>query len=265
MNPLRAHLKRLPLLANAYHQLRELHDWRWAWLTDHRAHASRERIRQYKNRHAGKRCFILGNGPSLNQTDLTQLKGEYSFGSNRIYLLFPKMGFETSYLASINKHVIAQSGAELLECDAPKFLSWRSRQDVTFARDVAFLPTTYGIDFSFDPTERIYEGATITYIQMQLAFYMGFSTVYLIGVDHYFKNSGEAHKLVTSSGDDPNHFDPNYFGKGYSWQLPDLETSELAYRMARHTFEQHGRAIYDATVGGHLTVFDKVEYASLFE
>lgn len=264
MNVLNTQLKRLPIVRDSYHHLRELRDWRWAWLTDRRAHISRERIRQYQNRHAGQRCFILGNGPSLNHTDLSHLRNEYTFGSNRVYLLFPRIGFETTYLASINKHVIAQSGAELLDCDAPKFLSWHSREDVAFAEDVAFLPATYGIDFSFDPTERIYEGATITYIQMQLAFYMGFRTVYLIGVDHYFQTQGEAHKLVTSQEDDPNHFDPNYFGKGYSWQLPDLETSELAYRLARHTFEKHGRTIYDATIGGHLTLFPKVEYASLF-
>ncbi len=54
---------------------------------------------------------------------------------------------------------------------------------------------------------------------------------------------------------DPNHFDPNDFGPRVKWQLPDLETSEIAYRLAHDEFEAHGRTIVDATVDGKLNVF----------
>jgi hypothetical protein len=64
---------------------------------------------------------------------------------------------------------------------------------------------------------------------------------------------------VTSSGADPNHFDPNYFGKGFRWQLPDLQTSELAYRLAREAFESDRRRIIDCTVDGKLDVFPKAD------
>jgi hypothetical protein len=57
---------------------------------------------------------------------------------------------------------------------------------------------------------------------------------------------------------------PNYFGKGVRWQLPDLDTSEVGYIMAREAFREAGREIVDATVGGKLTVFPKVDYNSLF-
>ena len=67
-----------------------------------------------------------------------------------------------------------------------------------------------------------------------------------------------------SDGPDPNHFSGDYFGKGFRWNLPDLETSEMAYRMAREYFEKAGRKIVDATIGGKLTVFPKVGYDSLF-
>jgi hypothetical protein len=69
---------------------------------------------------------------------------------------------------------------------------------------------------------------------------------------------------VVSQGDDPDHFDSRYFGKGFRWQLPDLETSELAYQMARRAYAQAGRQVLDATVGGRLAVFPKVEYETLF-
>ena len=94
---------------------------------------------------------------------------------------------------------------------------------------------------------------------------MGFHEVILIGVDHSFSTTGKPHKVVESSGDDPNHFAPNYFGKGIRWQLPDLETSEFAYRLALKNFESAGRVIRDATIGGKLQVFRKINYEALWE
>ena len=119
--------------------------------------------------------------------------------------------------------------------------------------------------FSRDITRGIWEGATVTYVAMQVAYYFGCSKVILIGVDHSFSTTGNPHTVVTSDGDDINHFDPNYFGKGFRWQLPDLETSEIAYRLARAEFEAAGREVVDATIGGKLDVFRKADYLSLFE
>jgi hypothetical protein len=101
-------------------------------------------------------------------------------------------------------------------------------------------------------------------VALQLAYYFGFSEVILIGVDHSFATKGKPNATITSQGDDPNHFNPNYFGKGFRGQLPDLETSEIAYSMARLAFEADGRKVIDATMEGKLTVFPKVDYNSLF-
>ena len=80
----------------------------------------------------------------------------------------------------------------------------------------------------------------------------------LVGVDHRFAVSGPAHQVVESAGPDASHFDPNYFGKGFKWQLPDLQTSEIAYELARQNFEADNRRIVDATVDGALAVFPKL-------
>jgi hypothetical protein len=93
---------------------------------------------------------------------------------------------------------------------------------------------------------------------------MGFEQAILVGVDHNFVTEGEANQAVISQGDDPNHFTPNYFGKGFKWQLPDLEGSERAYTLARDAYSNAGRYVYDATIGGKLTIFPKVDYSSLF-
>jgi hypothetical protein len=94
---------------------------------------------------------------------------------------------------------------------------------------------------------------------------MGFSEAILIGVDHNFVTRGPANQAVVSQGDDPNHFSPNYFGAGFKWQLPDLAGSERAYALAKKSYEDAGRHVMDATVGGKLTVFPKVDYNLLFQ
>ncbi len=243
---------RLPQVPDAY-----LHPWR---------RKSRSRMREYQDIHRGKRCFIIGNGPSLKQTDLSRLKGEFTLGMNRIYLLFPELGFPTTYFVSINDLVIEQCAAEIAALPVPKFISWHSnRHFQRFPEDMVFLYTTYtGRQFAYDMTRRIWEGATVTNVALQLAFYMGFEQVILIGVDHNFASKGEANKTVTSDGADPNHFSANYFGKGFRWQLPDLDTSEIGYSLARTAFQQAGREVLDATVGGKLTIFPKIDYNSLF-
>jgi hypothetical protein len=228
--------------------------------------ASRKQIHNYRDNHRGQRCFIIGNGPSLRKTDLSLLEQEITFGLNRIYLIFPELGFQTTYLLSVNDLVIEQCAHEFKVLNIPKFFTWRSRRYLHNDPQVIFMDTDYTQpeNFTLDMTGRIYEGCTVTYVAMQLAFYMGFETVYLIGVDHSFKTEGPPNKPVVSEGDDPNHFHPEYFGKGFVWQLPDYECSERAYQMAKDSFESYGRRILDATVGGKLRIFQKVDYLSLF-
>ena len=86
----------------------------------------------------------------------------------------------------------------------------------------------------------------------------------MIDVDHSFATKGKPNTTVESQGDDPNHFSAAYFGKGFRWQLPDLETSEIGYRMARRAYENAGRRVLDATIGGKLDIFEKADYLSLF-
>lgn len=232
------------------------HPWRLASLA---------RLAALKDIHRGQRAFIIGNGPSLRDTDLTRLRDEYTFGMNRFYLLFDELGFTTSYYLAINSLVIEQCAEELRRLRMPVFISWRSRRLIQPTENMIFLHTTYtGPKFAADARARLWEGATVTYVALQLAFHMGFEQVILIGVDHSFATQGRPNTTVVSQGDDPNHFDPRYFGKGFRWQLPDLETSERAYRMAHQAYQRAGREVLDATIGGKLTIFPKVNFAELF-
>ncbi len=227
--------------------------------------ASVTRLAGLKDIHRGQRCFIIGNGPSLKNTGLYRLKNEYTFGMNRIYLMFPELGFTTNYYLCVNTMVIEQCAEDIQQLGIPRFLSWRSRRFIKPDPNIVFLHTTYsGPGFSQDARGRIWEGATVTNVALNLAYHMGFETVILIGVDHNYTTQGKPNTTVVSQGDDPNHFNSGYFGKGFRWQLPDLETSEQGYLMARKAYEEAGRQVLDATVGGKLQIFPKVDYDSLF-
>jgi len=224
-----------------------------------------EKLSRYREKYAGKRCFIIGNGPSLKKTDMSKLKDEYTFGMNRIFLMFPELGFKTSFLVSVNDLVIEQSIQDFQNVEIPMFVSWRARKWLPPQDNLHYLYTTYtGKKFAQDARTRLWEGATVTYTCLQLAFFMGFSQAILIGVDHSFTTKGEPNRTIVSQGDDPNHFHPKYFGKGFKWQLPDLDTSEVGYMMAREAYKKAGRQVLDATIGGKLTIFPKIEYESLF-
>ncbi|CAD5961935.1 putative glycosyltransferase RF_0543 [Planktothrix tepida] len=227
---------------------------------------SNQRLLALKDKHKGQRCVIIGNGPSLNQMDLSFLKNEICFGLNKIYLGFEKWGFIPTYYVSVNRLVIEQNAEEILNIPCPKFLSNRGIPYLLPQDDIFFIKTNPPPDIAFspDPTQGLNEGSTVTYIAMQLAYYMGFETVILIGVDHHFVTQGQPHKEVISPGDDPNHFHPDYFGKGTKWHLPDLPTSEHHYKIAYDYFKINNRQIIDATLDGQCQVFPKQDYRELF-
>ena len=233
-----------------------LHPWR---------RESARKLRSLQDVHQGKRCVIIGNGPSLNKTDIQKIRNEYTFGLNRIYLAWEDWGFSTSFFLSVNDLVIEQCASEIMSLEMPVFVSWRAHQWVKPQKNVHYLYSTYtGPKFAKDVSKRLWEGATVTYTALQLAYHMGFSTVVLIGVDHSFASKGKPNQTVESQGDDPNHFSPQYFGKGFRWQLPDLETSTIAYQMANQAFTEDGRQVLDATIGGKLDVFPKIDYDRYF-
>jgi hypothetical protein len=230
---------------------------------------SAARLRRLHDRYKGERCFILGNGPSLSRMDLSPLAGEFTFGLNRIYLLFPELGFTPSFYVAVNKLVIEQCAAEILaQVPGPKFISYDARRWIEpsgpAAPDILYLLSREGPRFFSDPARGVWQGGTVTYVAMQIAYFLGFRQVILLGVDHAFETGGAPHTTVVSQGSDPDHFDPGYFGPGFRWQLPDLALSEQAYHLAKAAFERDGRQILDATLDGKLQVFRKVEYAGLF-
>ena len=219
------------------------------------------KLEEFRNKHKGEDCFIIGNGPSLNEMDLSLLNDYHTFGLNKIHLIFDRKPFDLSYHVAVNPYVIEQIKKEIVNLNCDSFLSYTPAliNRIT-SKNIYYLGDTKSNEFFYkDITKGMRQGNTVTYVAMQLAYFMGFKNIYLIGVDHNFSQQGKPNEKQKMSGNDPNHFDPNYF-KGQVWQLADLEGSEIHYLLAKYFFEKDNRNIFDATYMGKLDVFQKISF-----
>lgn len=216
---------------------------------------------KYKNIHRGQDCFIIGNGPSIAKMDLSPLNDYHAFGLNKIHLLFERCPLKLSYHVAVNPLVIEQIDPQLRDHSykCPSFISYHNSKGVQYGSNVHKLLTNGRWSFYRNIADQICEGYTVTYVAMQIAYYMGFKRVFLIGVDHSFKQTGQANEKQLYKGDDQNHFHPDYF-KGMQWHTADIEGNEASYALAKHQFHADGREIFDSTVDGKLTIFEKIPF-----
>ena len=173
-------------------------------------------------------------------------------------MIFEKYKIDLDYLVAVNTLVIEQSIERFNEMNWPVFLS--DHLTLKFKSDnIRTLKTNGNFNFTTQFENQISEGYTVTYVALQLAYIMGFKNVYLIGADHYFKQEGNPNSEQQLDGDDTNHFHPDYF-KGQKWHLADIEGNEISYRIARKKFEEDNRKIFNSTVGGHLEIFERIDF-----
>jgi hypothetical protein len=217
-------------------------------------------IPEFRNRYFGQDCFLLANGPSLNAVDLKRVNNFHLIGLNKVHLLLERAKLDLTFHVAINNLVIEQSWQDFRLLNCPSFLSCRPAKKcvLDYPKRHLFLTERMPIPrFSRVYDEPIWEGWTVTSAALQLAYFMGFKNVFLVGLDHNFNALGAPNEEQAMQGADPNHFDPRYFA-GSRWHLPDLEGSEMGYRIARFTFERSGRSIFDATEQGHCRIFPRI-------
>lgn len=242
--------------------------------------ADSERLAEFRDIHKGDRCVIIGNGPSLNQLDLRRLADAHTFAVNGIFYASERMGFAPTYYVVEDSSVMAENTDAIKEYAAGhKFFPSIYRRYVGDVPGVSYFLMNRGFyepsspsycvpKFSTDIAQRVYSGQSVTIINLQLAYYMGFSEVVLIGMDFSYtipdgaKVEGD---IITSTDDDPNHFHPEYFGKGKTWKDPKLDRVLANYQLAKRIYEADGRRIVNATPGGKLELFDRVPYDELFD
>lgn len=224
-------------------------------------------VEYFKNIHKGQRCFIVATGASLSAKDLETLylHNEKCISMNRIYNIFGNTSWRPDYYMIEDMLMIEDLSREIADMDIPvKFIAsepasyWEQDGLKNSIKYQLFNLDHQGDDlplFSSKAERCIYEGSTVTYACIQMAVYMGFREIYLLGVD--FNYSSNLY-------DEKNHFAGYQRDGMVRLNAVQPERMKAAYQSAREYADANGIYIYNATRGGKLEVFERVGFDAIF-
>lgn len=223
---------------------------------------------KYKNSFCGKRCFLLGTGPSLLVSDLEKLQknNEICFGANKIFKIFDQTTWRPDIYCATDRRILSFYQKEISELSLPDmFVAYYSEPKLQNLMDqlksnpnvnLITMKNSFDenvIEFSNNPSKYIIEGRTVMYAMIQLAAYMGFGEIYLLGVDFNYNDATGYDKQGTD------HFCKDYVAKGEEVLISSREYCLKAFLKAEEYSRNHGFRIYNATRGGKLEVFERVD------
>lgn len=231
------------------------------YFLDKRFHYS-TKLRALKDSKYGKRCFVIGNGPSLTEQDLDLLKNEDCFAANRIFNIFDKTTWRPSYYVVDDWHGIRTDEANKLDLPMIFFGDYFYRKHrinnpnvIVFYGHRTLDLNLESFGFSDDIAKEVFIGATVTFVALQMAMYMGYKEIYLLGMDHSFayetdnKGNVKKNEFISKS-----HF---FEDKGATRIIGNIEGMNNAYTTAKKYSDTHSIRIYNATRGGALEVFPR--------
>ncbi|MFV2047207.1 6-hydroxymethylpterin diphosphokinase MptE-like protein [Metabacillus sp. YM-086] len=228
-------------------------------------------IKKYKDIHLNKRCFIIGNGPSLTSGDLDKLSNEITFAFNRVYYIFNRTTWRPTYYCSEDNKTIFRSKEEINSIKVehkffPVNFPWDYKIHFTNANYYLFKFGNKNIEpqFSRDIVKGIYWGNTVAYTAIQIAVYMGVKEIYLLGVDHNFSKmlNDKGEIIIDKTAKD--YFTEEYNTDKDDLYIPNVEVSTRAFKVAKKYADKNNIKIYNATRGGKLEVFERVDFDKLF-
>lgn len=226
-------------------------------------------IRPFRDRHKGRCCVVVGNGPSLKAEDLTRLHqlGIPTFACNRIHLIFPQTPWRPDYYFMSDEKLLAQYNDDVPDVPAERRFFPKTARDRI--RNGNFY-NTFLFDweregkFSLDAAKGVYPAASVTTEMIQFAYYMGFSEIYLIGVDFSYAVTQKVDNRSYTYQGENNYFIPGYLKPGEVADMPNVNVNLLGFHAARQAIEGQGRKIFNATRGGKLEVFERKNLDELF-
>lgn len=235
--------------------------------------SDKKNLEQLRNSCANKRAFIICNGPSLKAEDLDKIyqNHEISFACNEISAIFKKTKWRPDFHIQANELIADEHVFRKMQEAEGK---WKFFRNDTFwqTRKIIGNNIFLNIDgnrqylenpkFSEDAREVLYAIGTSTYLMIQLAVFMGIREMYIIGCDNqYNKTRTKDGQIIINNT--PDHFSEDYDKPGRdvaesTWEM------DVAYEYARKYADEHGIKIYNATRGGKLEAFERVDFDSLF-
>lgn len=214
------------------------------------------KLLQYRDIHHGERCFIIATGPSLTMEDIESLKDEKTISMNSICKLYKETDWRPTYYA-IQDNFVFNNMQDILRRhkEVPVFISdniWRrfkrEKEWIEFPTNVMYHASlthkTYFARFSDDAYDIVYDGYSIAYSCIELAVYMGFKEIYLLGADCTYL--GEKEHFVDSGVED----------RSRKYATPKLI---VGYEKVKEYADSHGIKVFNATRGGVLEVFPRVD------
>lgn len=221
-------------------------------------------IAQLKNIHINEKCVIVATGPSLKIADLDILakKSILTFGVNKIGYAYEKTKWRPTYFVGEDKALLESEYFNSIkpeeQCEYA-FLAdtsecfWRKEHRANILKYHLCDEWAFGRypKFSEDLSKKSYVGGTIVYTCIQLAVYMGFQKIYLLGVD--FTGAGE-------HGSRYSHF----YSEKELTSVSYTDQVVTAYEKAKRYADKHGIRIYNATRGGKLEIFERINFDDLF-
>ncbi|MGN1295439.1 MAG: 6-hydroxymethylpterin diphosphokinase MptE-like protein [Bacilli bacterium] len=227
--------------------------------------SSKKKYDSYYLKHQGEKCFIVANGPSLTIDDLNVLSNNkiITFGINKIFVLFDKTNWRPNYYVASDSKVIKSCKKEFEQIGCPFFTRVIGLKKTDISNAIYF----NGVDpnkkwknnrpeFMDGTHQKIVCGKTVTYVAMQLAIYMGFKEIYLIGCDCNY-NVSSNNQIINGS-----YADNRMAIKGAS---ADTGLMIKTYESAKEYADTHNVKIYNATRGGNLEVFERINFDDLFK
>lgn len=221
-----------------------------------------EDIERFKNIHQGKRCFIVATGPSLLMEDLEMLKKnkEICISMNSIFRMFPRTMWRPDYYVAQDYRVVRDNedwqeqleGITAFMSDGCLPLFKEKLGKNIFVNHMGLLWNAKELmPFSENFAQICYVSGTVTYSCMQLAVYMGFSEIYLLGVD-FSGSNGHLEKYA------------HCYGEKVQSSTCFEDQVLVSYQSAQKYAEEHDIKIYNATRGGKLEIFERVNFDDLF-
>ena len=247
---------------------------------------------ELKDIHKGKRCFILGSGPSIKKEDLKPLKNEIVFALNSFYVheefLTIMSGSASKYYVippthspqeriewislfkDLNKHMPINTKMILGINEYEDNMKSIFDENNLFSKNNiywTYLAKQCGFDDFYDESKNICSPMcaveAVSLYALMIAIYMGFEKIYLLGMDHdYFlyDNEGEM-RMYKSAIHQNNEMERTFKGEFYT---EELFRQYKIFKKYTNIKNNCSAKIYNASSGGILRVFERVEFSSLF-
>lgn len=234
-------------------------------------------LKRFKDTHVGETCFIIGNGPSLKVEDLTMLHklSIPTFAFNRIFCVFDETDFRPTYYISQDENVTYGMKEKFENLDLPyRFhpIRWKWFKDLDMPNAYYFnaiASKTELFGFTKDFAKEVYDSTTVAYSAFQLAYYMGFKRIYLIGFDQSYRVSKDKDgNIVTNDKMERDYFSDKYRNdKTDDLLIPNMFEMNKAFISVDDHIKKGNidLEVYNATRGGMLEVFERVDVDEVFK